>query len=72
MVNPALPRRTAAFEGNMKLFATTFALTLITAILPGFSLGQVRIDKSHVPADFASIIKFAPPGWKVEDQAAAH
>lgn len=54
----------------MKLSATTFALTLIVAGLPGSSLSQVRIDKLHIPADFASITKFAPPGWGVEDQAA--
>lgn len=54
----------------MKLLANTFALTLIVAVLPGSSLGQVRTDKLHIPADFASITRFAPPGWKVEEPIA--
>ena len=51
----------------MKLFVIIFTITLIVAVLPGSSIGQSTVEKLHVPADFENIIKFAPPGWKVEE-----
>src|SRR6185369_10692545 len=51
------------------------ALAICAVFLAGPSLSHLqdegkRIDKSRIPARADDVKKFAPPGWKIEEQVA--
>lgn len=53
----------------LRILAKTFCALIV--VLPSLSFAQderVLIDKSRVPAEADNVGKFAPPGWKIEEQ----